>query len=67
MKPPEIDFTSFGDVVRKDDLSFTIKIKKSEQTRIMSLLMSCDYVDDIDITSVPLSEVVADMFESGRK
>lgn len=62
-KTPDLQkLKPYGKIIEKGELSVTLEVLKKEQGRVMAALTEKFKVDDLDITSVPLSEIIGDMF-----
>ena len=54
----------YGKIVEKRPSSYTIEIEAGKQPEIINAIMQNLPIEDIDITHVPLEEIIADMFNS---
>ncbi len=54
---------SLGKIISKKELSVTLEISKKMQGKVMAELTEKYEVDDIDVRSVPLDEIMEDLFE----
>ena len=52
-----------GKIISKKELSVTLEISKKMQGKVMAELTEKYEVDDIDVRSVPLDEIMEDLFE----
>ena len=57
----------FGKIVSKKELSVTLEISKKSQGKVMAELSEKYEVDDIDVRSVPLDEIMEDLFDKTNK
>jgi len=58
------DVKRFGKIVEKKPSAYTIEIEAGKQSEIINAIMQNLPIEDIDITRVPLEEIIADMFNS---
>lgn len=63
---PKSDLKSLGKIISKKELAVTLEISKKMQGKVMAELTEKYEVDDIDIRSVPLDEIVEDLFEKTK-
>jgi len=52
----------YGKVIDKKPLTYTIEVAGDEQAKVIAAVSENLPIDDIDITHVPLDEIMADMF-----
>ena len=57
-----IDLEKIGKLLSKKELVATLEISKKNQGKVMAKLTEKYEVDDIDVRSVPLDEIVEDLF-----
>lgn len=57
---------SLGKIISKKELSVTLEISKKSQGKVMAELTEKYEVDDIDVRSVPLDEIMEDLFEKTK-
>ncbi len=57
-----VDLEKMGKVLSKKELVATLEISKKNQGKVMAELTEKYEVDDIDVRSVPLDEIVEDLF-----
>ncbi len=57
-----VDLEKLGKVLSKKELVATLEIAKKNQGKVMAELTEKYEVDDIDVRSVPLDEIVEDLF-----
>lgn len=55
-----------GKIISKKELSVTLEISKKSQGKVMAELTEKYEVDDIDVRSVPLDEIMEDLFEKTK-
>jgi len=55
-----------GKIISKKELSVTLEVTKKSQGKVMAELTEKYNVDDIDIRSVPLDEIMEDLFSKGK-
>lgn len=53
----------FGRVIDKKPLTYTIEVAGKDQAKVLAEVSEKLPIDDIDITHVPLDEIMADMFK----
>jgi len=51
-----------GEVISSKELSHTLEISKENQGKVMAYLTDNFEVDDIDVKSIPLDEIIEDLF-----
>lgn len=56
-----------GKIISKKELSATLEISKKSQGKVMAELTEKFAVDDIDVRSVPLDEIMEDLFDKTNK
>lgn len=56
-------FDGMGKIIDKKLLSYKFEVPAAEQTKLIAQISDKFPVDDIDITHVPLDEIMADMFK----
>lgn len=61
-----MELEKLGKVLSKKELVATLEIEKKDQGKVMSKLTEKFEVDDIDVRSVPLDEIVEDLFGKTR-
>ena len=62
-----VDLEKLGKVLSKKELVATLEIDKKNQGKVMTTLTEKYEVDDIDVRSVPLDEIVEDLFGKTKK
>lgn len=55
-----------GKIISKKELSVTLEISKKQQGKVIAKLTENYEVDDIDVRSVPLDEIMEDLFEKTK-
>lgn len=60
---PSTELKKLGKIMSKKELSVTLEISKKNQGKVMAELSEKYEVDDIDVRSVPLDEVMEDLFD----
>ncbi len=55
-----------GKIISKKELSVTLEVTKKSQGKVMTELTEKYNVDDIDVRSVPLDEIMEDLFSKGK-
>jgi len=55
----------YGRVIDKKPLAYTIEVAGKDQPKVIAEVSEKLPIDDIDITHVPLDEIMADMFKRG--
>ncbi len=61
------ELKKYGKVVSKKEFSATLEISKKNQGKVMAEIAEKYDVDDIDVRSVPLDEIMEDLFDSAGK
>lgn len=61
-KPNSLEL-NFGKLIEEKEGSITLKVDKSELSKLMSYVVENYDVDDIDIEGVPLETIIKDIFE----
>ena len=61
----EAEVAKFGKIIDRKPLTYTIEVAGDEQAKVIAAVSEKLPIDDIDITYVPLDEIMADMFERG--
>lgn len=61
----EEEVAKFGKVIDRKPLAYTIEVAGDNQAKVIAEVSEKLPVDDIDITHVPLDEIMADMFKKG--
>ena len=56
------ELKTLGKIISKKELSVTLEISKKQQGKVMAVLTDKYEIDDIDVRSVPLDEIVEDLF-----
>ena len=59
------EIEKYGKVIDIKPLTYTIEVAGEDQARVIATVSEKLPVDDIDITHVPLDEIMADMFRRG--
>jgi len=62
----EAELKDFGKIIDKKTLLCKFEIPAKEQTKLITKITEKFNVDDIDITHVPLDEIMTDMYKSGN-
>ncbi len=55
----------FGKVIDRKPMTHTIEVAGEDQSKVIAAVSEKLPIDDIDITHVPLDEIMADMFKKG--
>ncbi len=61
----EEEVAKYGKIVDKKPLTFTIEVAGEDQAKVIAAVGEKLPIEDIDITHVPLDEIMADMFKKG--
>jgi ABC-2 type transport system ATP-binding protein len=61
----EEEVEKYGRVIDKKPLTYTIEVAGKDQASVIAEVSEKLPIDDIDITHVPLDEIMADMFKRG--
>lgn len=56
----------FGKIIDRKPLTYTIEVAGENQTKVIAQVSEKLPIDDIDITHVPLDEIMADMFRRDK-
>ncbi len=63
---PISEIKKIGKIVSNKELSVTMEISKKNQGKVMAELSEKYEIDDIDVRSVPLDEIMEDLFDSKK-
>lgn len=61
----EEEVVKYGRIIDKKPLTYTIEVVGKDQGKVIAEVSEKLPIDDIDITHVPLDEIMADMFKRG--
>lgn len=61
--PEKSDIEKLGEVVEENEVSYTLKVSQQKVSQLLSKVTSSYELNDIDILSVPLDEIIADLFK----
>lgn len=61
------DLKRFGEVTRSDGASADLKVERSKVAEVLGALLDCYAVADVSVQDPPLEQVIARVFEEGRK
>jgi ABC-2 type transport system ATP-binding protein len=57
----------FGEVTRSDGASADLKVERSKVAEVLGAILDCYAVADVSVQDPPLEQVIARVFEEGRK
>ncbi len=61
-----VKLEKLGEVISSKELSHTLEIPKANQGKVMAYLTDNFEVDDIDVRSIPLDEIIEDLFNTTK-
>lgn len=64
-KVSEEEVAKYGRIIDNKQLAYTIEVAGEDQAEVIAAVSEKMPIDDIDITHVPLDEIMADMFKRG--
>lgn len=59
-------FENYGKILEKNDLSVLLELDRDKQGSVLSTILSEYDVDDIDITGVPLTQIMTEIFQKEK-
>lgn len=64
---PGVDYASYGEVIRREGLHVTLRVKKAEASRVTARLLSDLEVEDLTVEEPPIEDVIERVFAQGQE